>query len=67
MREEPTSCTGVQASSGDLSAEVKFACPSLVRDAVCTLEEGYLRVEIFHGLVLCDLSGQAYFYVTIFL
>jgi len=37
MREEPTSCTGVQASSGDLSAEVKFARPSLVGDALRTL------------------------------
>jgi len=37
MREEPTSCTGVRASSGDLSADVKFACPSLVGDALRTL------------------------------
>jgi hypothetical protein len=37
MREELTSCTGVQASNGNLSAEVKFARPSLVGDALRTL------------------------------
>jgi len=64
MREEPISCSGIQATSGDLSAKVKFAC------RVCCAypyEEGYLRVEVFQGLVLCNMSGQAYFYVTLFL
>lgn len=64
MREEPTSCTRVQASSGNLSAEVKFTCRGC---CAYPYEEGYLRVEVFQDLVLCNLSGQAYFYVTVFL
>lgn len=64
MREEPTSCTGVQASSGDLSVEVKFACREC---CAYPYEEGCLRVEVFQDLVLCNLSGQAWFYVTVFL
>jgi hypothetical protein len=57
MPEERTSCTGVQASSGDLSAEVKFVRPSLAGDALRTLmrkgtKEWKFSVVLFY--VICQ-------------